>query len=655
MCGIAGLFDYRNVRSGPSRVDSAIGRQMVDSLMHRGPDDGGLVTFDTVMLGHRRLSILDLSDDGHQPMKDEASGAWIVFNGEIYNYRELRNELTELGHRFRSTTDTEVILLGYRQWGREALIERLSGMYAFAIWDAVEHALWLTRDPVGIKPLFYQEDQGCFRFGSEIKAILADQRVERRVDWKAISQFLTFGYTPAPATGFEGVRSLMPGCGLIVDRNGLHHHRHSVLTYPDQPIEMSMEEAVGELDDAINHSVRRQMIADVPVGAFLSGGLDSSAVVRSMVGESSSVSTFTIGFAERSFDESSFARMVADTYATKHHRELATEEMSSLLGCVVSHAEEPLADNSSLPFFMLCQSTRPHVKVALSGDGADELLAGYSTYHATELAHYFRLIPRMIRRGVLAPLAKLIPATGNKYSASMLAERFLSGADLAFPMDHCSWRRMIFPDLASRLFRGALQNNDFDPLENYASAVKSGPDWLSPNEQVLHGDLSFHLPNDMLVKVDRMSMANSLEVRVPLLDDEVIRACLRIPYDHKRKAGNGKLVLKKLLARDLPREITERKKSGFVVPVERWLSGPWRDLLEKHLCGRFMSETQVLDRSVVQQMIEEHQQGKSDHGYALFTLLSLAMWWEIWIDQSEPPQLVCPIAKPTRMQHVAGS
>ncbi len=650
MCGIAGIFCYR----GNVSLDEDVGRRMVDSLSHRGPDDGGLVVADNMLLGHRRLSIIDLSDDGHQPMSAADERYWLTYNGEIYNFKELRAELELAGHTFRSQTDTEVILRGFLEW-REDVLKKLNGMFAFALWDRLEKTLWLVRDPCGIKPLFYHDDGRCLRFGSEIKSILADPQFRRVADWRALHSFFTFGYTPAPHTGFEGIKQLLPGTALRVSAKGSEHVVWYDLPYPDRPNTIGFSEAVEQLELAVQSSVNRQMVSDVPLGGLLSGGLDSSAVVRSMqragVGD---VETFTIGFDEHSFDESPYAARVAQILKTRHHCQHVRSDVKALLPIMVSHAEEPLADNSSLAFYLLAEFTRQNVTVALSGDGADELLAGYVTYRASQLAPYYRGIPAFLRRGLIEPVVRRLPSSQRKYGWTSMLQRFVNGAAQIPPRDHCSWRQILSDSLTGRLYSTGFQevSRDVDPIGEYVATLRGSPDWLTPLEQQLHIDLCFHLPNDMLVKVDRMSMAHSLEVRVPLLDQEVIRTCLAIPPRHKRKGTRGKLVLKKMLDTDLPHDVVHRRKGGFLLPMERWMRQEWQPLLRETLDEQFLNECGMFESAQVRRLLDDQASGRGDYAYPLFALLSFALWWKIWIAEQQPSQRNEPQFSPTRIQRL---
>ena len=640
MCGIAGIIQSGSATGQPLREET--GLLMLDAIAHRGPDDGGLLVTPNLLLGHRRLSILDLSASGHQPMTDEEQRCWLVFNGEIYNFQELRRELEQAGHRFISQTDTEVILRGYLEWGRD-VARRLNGMFAFALFDRRQHSLWLVRDPLGIKPLYYRQQDDRLWFGSEIKAILADPDVPRKPDWPALDRFLTFGYTPAPWSGFDGIRQLLPGEWLVAENGGITQNKWFTLPWPDQPQSISFQEATDQLEETFNAAVQRQMISDVPLGAFLSGGLDSSAIVRSMTQTSQGPhNTFTIGFEESSFDESPFASEVAEKYGARHHSRTMQPDASSLLETVVSHAEEPLADNSAIPLYCVCGFARENVTVALSGDGADELLAGYDTYRATELAKTFRNIPTSLRK-LLTVTVNRLPASTGKYNKVSLARRFLAGAGLPFPYDHCSWRRYVSAELRSELYTDAfLRQAAGNPLDDYAKVLEDAPPHLSPLEQMLHMDLRFHLPNDMLVKVDRMSMAHSLEVRVPFLDLEVVKSCLAFPPQWKRQSRDGKRVLKQFLEKDLSTNITRRKKTGFLIPLEKWLGRDWQKILHETLNRQFLEDVGMLRYEIVEQLIRQQTHGKADLAYPLFALLILGIWWRIWITRELPLQCTRP-------------
>lgn len=649
MCGIAGMFFFGD--EDASAYESTALR-MIQALKHRGPDDGGLMIGSRILLGHRRLSILDPTPLGHQPMRDANGNLWIAFNGEIYNFRELRAQLEGLGHRFRSQTDTEVVLQAFRQWGRDAF-RRFNGMFAIALWDRRDERLWLVRDPIGIKPMFFQIDRGVLRFGSEIKAILADPNSRRQPDLPALDAFFSFGYMPAPLTGFDGIRQLLPGQCLVAEPSSWRTEHCCEITYPEEAHDLDERNAVAGLRQHIDAAVVRQMVSDVPLGALLSGGLDSSAVVRSMQARHDlATKTFTIGFDEPSFDESGDAQRVADLLRTDHNVQHVTPAVATLLPTLISHAEEPLADNSMIPFFLLSQFARERVSVALSGDGADELLAGYSTYRATRVAPYYRAIPRLLRQGVIAPAVRGLPPSTRKYGWSKLLGRFVDGADQPFPRDHSSWRQILSPRLKSKLYTASFQQRTTgsDPIAMYAAAIGESPASASRLNRQLYGDLRFHLPNDILLKTDRMSMAHSLEVRVPLLDLELVRYCLSLPAKFKLRGGTGKYLLRQCLAETFPDDVVRRAKLGFVAPIETWMRGPFQPLLHEYLGDQFLRQSHIFRSGAIDKLIAMHARGVRNYAYELFALLVWAIWWRIWIDQSLPVSCVSRPAAPVLVQ-----
>jgi len=623
VCGIAGIFHYRDSQRP---VDGYILEAMTRSLAHRGPDGQGVWCQPGIGLGHRRLAIIDLSEAGRQPMADEA-GNVITFNGEIYNYRELRAELDAAGFHSRSATDTEVILLGYRAWGTD-VVKRLSGIFAFALWDESKRCLFVARDHLGVKPFFYSEVAGSFRFGSEIKALLTDPEQPRDYDPEALDAFLTFSYTPAPATGFSHVRQLLPGeCGIVGD-SGIKIWRYWSIPYAEQPYATPFKQAVDEFTALVDRVTKAQLVADVPVGAFLSGGLDSAAIVRSMTrARSQGVHALTVGFDAAGFDERDRARQTAGLFGVDLHCEMASLDAASLIPKLSLHMEEPTADSSMLPVYLLCRAARERFTVAISGDGADEILAGYETYRATRLAGAYRMLPHALRRGIIAPLARRLPVSDGKYSFHQVAVRFTEGAEQGAGRDHASWRVMLTPELKRRVYAAdfARRVGNADAIGMYAAETRQ-QDGLAG---LLHADTCFYLPNDMLVKVDRMSMAHGLEVRVPLLDIELVAFCANLPAEYKLAGGKTrKHILRESLRDSLPGEILNRPKSGFNIPVEAWMRGKLSDLLFDSVDRCRDELSGVLNIGEIRKLAEEHRKRRADHGHVLFTVMMLAMWFE---------------------------
>jgi asparagine synthase (glutamine-hydrolysing) len=627
MCGIAGIFHYAD----PQRpVDPATLGAMTRSLAHRGPDGEGLWSAPGIGLGHRRLKVIDLSDQAAQPMHFSDGRLSLTFNGEIYNFRKLRAELEPLGHVFRTRSDSEVILAAYAQWGEQAL-ERLSGIFAFALWNGARRQLLLARDPLGVKPLFYADDGATLRFGSEIKAILSDSGVARDVEPEALDAFLSFSYTPAPLTGFRAVRQLPPGHALRVDAGGVRARRYWDNPYEPQPRGLTLREAMEQFDATLERVTRAQLVSDVPVGAFLSGGLDSAAIVRAMRRGAGDVRALTVGFEDRAFDERAPARQTAAALGVTLDEQVVPLDPADLIDRVSRHLEEPTADSSAVPVYLLCQAARRRFTVAMSGDGADELLAGYDTYRATAFAARYRRLPRLVRQRVLAPAAACIPVRDGKYSLHQVAMRFVRGAELGPDLDHCAWRLAFSDELKRRLYTDdfAAAARGCDPLGRYAAHIRAVPPGRDRLCGWLNADTSFYLPNDMLVKVDRMSMAHGLEVRVPFLDVEMVRLCANLPSEFKLHRGRvRKHILRESLRGSVPDDVLRRRKSGFNVPLEQWMRGPLRERLLDVVSAQRDALRPWLRLAALDEVVREHQERRADHAHALFAVLMLALWME---------------------------
>jgi asparagine synthase (glutamine-hydrolysing) len=626
MCGIAGVFYHTD----PARpVDDRLVRAMTRALAHRGPDGEGVWTGAGIGLGHRRLAILDLSEHGRQPMMDQSGTRIISYNGEIYNFRELRAQLEAKGHRFRSSGDTEVVLAGYAEWGRH-VVERLSGIFAFAIYDATQRALFLARDPLGVKPLFYALDDRSFRFASEIKAILLDSSIDREFDVEALDAFFTFSYTPAPATGFRHVRQLLPGQAAHVSQRGFETWHYWTSPFAERPATMEFDAALMEFGDRLDAATRAQMVSDVGVGAFLSGGLDSAALLRAMQRvEDTEVQALCVGFDVPGFDERPAARATAGALDVELTEIVMSVDAVDLVPVLSRHLEEPTADSSALPVYLLCQAAAERFKVALSGDGADELLAGYETYRASSLAALYRRIPRIIRRPVLTLLTGALPRRDAKYSARELIRRFAHGAELGRHLDHAAWRIIFSNGLKERVYAPDFlaYATGHLALERYAAHSRAVAESRPYLDGLLKADLEFYLPNDMLVKVDRMSMAHGLEVRVPFLDVEFVRFCANLPPDFKLHRGKvRKHILRESLRPSLPGSVLGAPKSGFNIPLPGWMRGDLSDLLLDTLTSRRVEASRFLRLTEVEAMVDEHRRRRDDHGYALFTVLMFALW-----------------------------
>jgi len=600
---------------------------MIDAQAHRGPDAWGVWSDESCALGHRRLSIIDLSDAGRQPMSNADGDILITFNGEIYNFQQLRRELESLGRNFRTRTDTEAIIYAYERWGVDCLA-KLRGMFAFAIWDRRRRRLFLARDRVGKKPLFYAQLGDCFLFASELQGILADREVPREVEPRAIDSYLSYGYTPAPQTAFKGVYKLPPAHYMTLDLkpSGFEKRveRYWSLQY-EPKLRIGEEEAREVLREKMTEAVRLRMISDVPLGAFLSGGIDSSVVVGLMARASGAkVKTFSIGFNEAAYDETAHARRIAERWETDHHEFIVEPDALSILPKLVRHYGEPYADSSAIPTFYVAQMTRRHVTVALNGDGGDESFAGYERYLANYLAERMRSVPgaAMAARA----LSRVIPDSIDPKSRTRRARRFLAVASRPMAERYPRWLKMFQDEAKPRLYsrdfigllNGAVDESLTSPVEGSAPP--------HPVDAAMSLDVASYLPYDLLVKVDITSMANSLEARSPFLDHEVMEFAARLPVEIKFRGGRLKSLLKRAFADLLPPENVNRRKMGFGVPVGQWFRGPLRDLLRDSLLSRQAFQRGYFREPEVRRLIEEHLERRADHSFQLWTLLMMELW-----------------------------
>ena len=628
MCGIAGVLDYqrRGLTINASHVD-----RMVDALAHRGPNGRGVWRDDGIALGHRRLSVLDPTAAGAQPMRYAARNLVVTYNGEIYNFRELRQELMAAGHRFMTNCDTEVLLAAYAEWGTAA-VERFNGIFAFALWDANVQRLWLVRDRLGIKPLYYSTQGDLLRFGSEVKAILADPTFERRPNRAGIDSFLSFGFIPAPETGFEDIRQLPPASELIIENGRLRQRQYWTLTMGEA--DYTADEAQELFAEKFSKAVRQQLVSDVPLGGFLSGGIDSAAVVAEMQRASSQkVRTFSAGFEDASFDERSAAAETAQLIGTDHADLLVKLDVEETVEQFLALNDDPFADSSSLAVFHLCQAAAQHVTVALSGDGADELLGGYSTYSATTLAASYRRLPNW-SRALVRQMVAALPASNSRYNIQQFATRFVEGAEEPEGRDFGSWRIHFNGGHKSNMCRPHFLTSKSDPVGVYADHYHSSPGATTRLKKMLHADLTFYLPSDMLVKVDRMSMAHGLEVRVPFLDHELVEFCATLPSPLLATLPfpkQNKLILRRHLKERLGTNLSRRKKTGFNVPIEKALRGPlWSRFYDAVSSTRFRQEGPFEVNKLLSHAAR-HVTHEIDAGHALFSALVLADWWERWL------------------------
>ena len=600
---------------------------MTRALRHRGPDAEGFFDGPGVSFGHRRLKVIDL-EGGAQPMSNADQSVWVVYNGEIYNHEPLRSALERSGHSFRTRCDTEVLVHGYVEWGAGGLLERIDGMFAFAIWDARERVAVLARDRMGQKPLFYTTTpDGTLLFGSEVKALLAHPEVEPVVDEAALATYLTLEYLPGRASMVRGVEKLLPSTWIEVRSGCITQRRYWDLPMADRE---APADATTRFTELFDRAVARRLMADVPLGVFLSGGLDSSSIAASVVRQrgAKNVKTFSIGFRERSYDESSRARLVAKHLGTEHHERIFTADaMLEVLPQVASALDEPFGDASLLPTHLLSGFAREHVTVALGGDGADELLLGYPTFFANPAADAFGALPRSLRDR-LRDLARSLPVSTKNFSLDFKVNSFLRAADVRKDWRHPLWLSSVLP------------GSDDDPLHPDLRARYPTPAVLEYVADLYHAArtrselqrLSYqycrsYLVDDILHKVDRASMAFSLEARSPFMDRDLVAYIARLPASVKLGfPANGKAILKEAMRGRLPASTIDRAKKGFGIPVAAWLKGPLDALVDDLLSETRLCSGGYFDAPTVRRLIDEHRTDKRNHRKALWTLLSFELW-----------------------------
>lgn len=629
MCGIAGQLNFDGRPVERDRLVS-----MANRLAHRGPDGSGVQTFGVAGLAHRRLKIIDLTDAAKQPMTNEDGSIGLIYNGEIYNYRELRPELERAGHRFASATDSEVILHGYEQWGFECL-HRLNGMFAFALWDHARQRLWLVRDRLGVKPLFYALSPSGLSFGSEVKAVLDDPAVDRALDYEALAYYLALNYLPAPFTLFKQIRQLEPGQQLVAGADGgVQMSHYWDLRFDNDPPPRSETSWRDELDAMMDDAVRIRLRSDVPFGVFLSGGVDSSGVASWMSRHlDTPVQAFTASFREDSYNELRYARMAAAATGAELHEHVIDADAAMVLPAIVAHAEEPTADSSMVAVYHLAQFARQRVTMVLSGDGADDMLAGYETHQAYYLQRAYHALPRLFRQGVIRPIVESLPTSYEKVSLESKLKRFVAAGDLDWQAAHASWRMIFSPSQRQRLLA---------PIPGHPEAASDATDlykaWFKrtnardPLNQMLYVDTMLYLPADMLVKIDRMTMAHGLEAREPYLDYRVVELCARMPASLKlHRLRHKKHILKQVLRGRVPDQVLFRKKQGFNVPKAHWIRSGLRDFVNDVLAPSRVRAMNVLDPAVVTELVESHFSGRRDRSHEIWSLLVLSLWFDQFV------------------------
>ncbi len=643
MCGICGKLSY-----GDKIVDEALLKRMCRSLAYRGPNDEGVFVSSNsksqdskvqIGLGHTRLSVIDLSDAGHQPMCNEDETIWLVYNGEIYNFMEIRTELEAKGHRFRSNTDSEIIIHLYEEEGIDCL-KRLNGMFAFCIWDERLQKLWLCRDRLGIKPLVYYWDGQTLIFSSEIKGILCDSDVVKEIDWTALELYLTFNYIPAPRTIFKNIKKLEAGHYLLTEEKTVVTKEYwnistDVIPLQDRP--KKSRRRIGfykeELYKLMENAVRKRLISDVQLGAFLSGGIDSSIIVGLMARNSEvPVKTFSIGYKDMPlFDETRYSSEVAKFNKTEHYEfKLDYKDILNSFPAVLETLDEPFADSSAVPTYAISQETKRHVTVALAGDGADELFAGYRMYQGEYLAKYYSVLPDILKNKIIEPFINFLPDSRDKKHSEYIRrfKKFAKGMSGSLAERFYGWQEIFPPDTRQKLIKHHLRDKiSFQTGQEIISQKLN--EFAGDNiNRMLYVDVKNSLPGDMLTKVDLMSMRNSLEVRVPFLDHEVVEFAFEMEGDVKLKGLKRKYILMETFKDILPPMLHNRSKWGFEMPIGAWLRKELKFLIDEFLSRDFINKQDIFEYEVIDHLIKKHLSKKHDTSWQLWNLIVFQHWYK---------------------------
>lgn len=625
MCGICGIFNYASEQP----IDLVTINKMCSVMTHRGPDDEGLYIDENIGLGMRRLSIIDLKT-GHQPISNEDKSVWIVFNGEIYNHCLIRKELESSGHRFSTSSDTEAIVHAYEEYGEDC-VNKLNGMFAFAIWDKNKKKLFIARDRIGIKPLYYYHDDKSFIFGSELKVILQYPGIPKQIDYEALEEFLAFEYIPAPKTIFKGIYKLPQAHYISVQNQKIIINEYWKLHFKD--VKRTEDETCDELYLILKEAVKMMLISDVPLGAFLSGGIDSSTVVALMSEVMDRpVKTFSIGFDDPSYNELEYARKVAKHFGTDHTELVIKPDIPCWVDKIIKYIDEPFGDFSIFPTFLVSELARSQVKVSLSGDGGDELFAGYEHYLANNIERIYRNIPFFVRRKLVPLVIDLMPPTSEKKGLINMMKRFVEGTQQPDQLRHFRWMKFFGEAEKQQLFSPEVRNvinrdASYRVFTDYFDEP-NGADYLG---QEIFADIKTYLCDDILVKVDRMSMANSLEARVPFLDHRFVEFAATIPSSMKLNRFRMKYIFKKCMSKILPKEIIYKQKQGFSIPIKNWLRRDLKPLMEEVLSIERLKKEGFFNPAYVQKLKSEHLEGLKNHSHKLWALMVFGMWQESYL------------------------
>jgi len=626
MCGIAG---WANLENKPSpNTSEAVLHQMCEQMKHRGPDSEGLWLDESVALGMRRLSIIDLHT-GEQPVYSEDKSIVVVMNGELYNFREVRADLEKRGHKFETQTDTEILPHLYEEYG-EAMLEQINGMFAFALWDKRKKKLLIARDRFGEKPLYYGVFDGKLIFASEPKVLLENPAVKTEINTDALRSYLSFDYVPAPASIYKNIYKLPAAHFLTLENGQVKTRRYWNLTFHGNGNVPTIEKAADDLRELLADAVRMRLVADVPLGILLSGGVDSSTVAAFATQFSTEkVKTFSIGFEEDSFDESKFARQVAAHLGTEHYEDkLSVEKAADLISEIGTWLDEPMSDGSLIPTFLLSRFVRKYVTVALGGDGGDEIFAGYPMYFGHKMARVYDSIPRFLRSGVIEPIVNNLPVSTKNLSFDYKAKRFVAASKYDAVTRHHSWFGSFSIDGQSDLLTKDVLAQTSNDIYKGAKDLLEITDAPTEIERMQFLDMNFYMAEDILTKVDRASMAVSLEVRAPFLDPRVAQFAAALPLEYKLKGNKGKYILKKAVEPLLPRNILQRPKKGFGVPIAEWLKGRLNPLMRDLLAPDRLRNQGLFNEKYVQKLIREHETNVASHHKQLWTLLVFQLWFD---------------------------
>ncbi len=645
MCGITGWINLK--QSDTRDHTEAVLHSMCERIVHRGPNSEGVWMDDTVALGMRRLSVIDLHT-GDQPVFSEDKSVVVMMNGELYNYREVRADLEKRGHKFVTKSDTEILPHLYEEYG-EDLLDHLNGMFAFTLWDTRKKKLIIARDRFGEKPLYYGVFDGKLLYASEPKAILAHPSVKAELNLDAMRHYLSYDYVPAPHSIYKGIYKLPAAHVLTVENGDVKTRRYWNLTFSKNGHAPSLENAASELKDLLSDAVRMRLVADVPLGVLLSGGVDSSTIAAFATQHATeTVKTFSIGFTEDSFDETKYARQVAAHLGTDHHEEiLSVAKAAELISDIGTWLDEPMSDGSLIPTYLLARFVRKHVTVALGGDGGDELFAGYPMYYAHKVAKVYSSVPGFVRTGVIEPLVRSLPVSMKNLSFEYKAKRFVRASNYDTITRHHSWFGSFTPDEQKNLLTEHALNNSNGDIYAGARDLLKRCDASSEIEQMQYLDMNFYMAEDILTKVDRASMAVSLETRAPFLDPRVGQFAASVPLDYKLRGSKGKHILKKSVEGLLPPAILHRSKKGFGIPIAEWLKTRLNPLMNDMLAPARLKSQGLFESDYVQKLITEHENGVASHHKQLWTMLVFQLWHDNFLtpgtQEPSPATAVPPV------------